>query len=81
MDKQRARQILDGFTEKTVLVVGDVMLDEYVSGRVSRVSPEAPVMVVDADAPGPPTSSTTFVPWAQRPSSSASSARTARRRH
>ncbi len=50
MDKQRAQEILDGFTNKTVLVVGDVMLDEYVSGRVSRVSPEAPVMVVDADA-------------------------------
>ena len=36
-------------------MVGDVMLDEYVWGRVSRVSPEAPVMIVDAD-------SHTFVP-------------------
>ena len=49
MQKQRAQEILDAFTEKRVLVVGDVMLDEYVWGRVSRVSPEAPVMVVDAD--------------------------------
>ncbi len=49
MDKQRAQAILDGFTGKKVLVVGDVMLDEYVWGRVSRISPEAPVMVVDAD--------------------------------
>ena len=49
MEPQRAREILDGFAGKRVLVVGDVMLDEYVWGRVSRVSPEAPVMVVDAD--------------------------------
>ncbi len=49
MDKQRAQEILDGFPGKKVLVVGDVMLDEYVWGRVSRISPEAPVMVVDAD--------------------------------
>ena len=55
MNTQRAQEILDQFTDKKVLVVGDVMLDEYVWGRVSRVSPEAPVMVVDAD-------SHTFVP-------------------
>src|SRR3954470_25000609 len=29
------------------LVVGDVMLDEYVWGRVERISPEAPVPVVE----------------------------------
>ena len=50
MHKQRAQEILDAFVGKRVLVVGDVMLDEYVWGRVSRVSPEAPVMVVDADS-------------------------------
>ncbi len=49
MEKQRAQEILDQFTGKKVLVVGDVMLDEYVWGKVSRISPEAPVMVVDAD--------------------------------
>lgn len=49
MEKQRAQELLDNFVGKRVLVVGDVMLDEYVWGRVSRVSPEAPVMVVDAD--------------------------------
>ena len=55
MNTQRAQMILDNFLGKKVLVVGDVMLDEYVWGKVSRVSPEAPVMVVDAD-------SHTFVP-------------------
>ncbi len=49
MQKRRAEEILDAFTGRRVLVIGDVMLDEYVWGRVSRVSPEAPVMVVDAD--------------------------------
>ena len=32
-----------------VLVVGDFMLDEYVWGQVERISPEAPVMVVNVD--------------------------------
>ncbi len=49
MNTQRVQVILDNFTGKRVLVVGDVMLDEYVWGRVSRISPEAPVMVVDAE--------------------------------
>ena len=32
---------------RRVLVVGDVMLDEFLWGRVSRISPEAPVPVVE----------------------------------
>src|ERR1700759_401443 len=35
-----------GFGRKRVLVVGDVMLDRYIWGDVSRISPEAPVPVV-----------------------------------
>src|SRR5262249_28844918 len=38
--------VCDGFPRVRVLVVGDVMLDRYVQGTVSRVSPEAPVPVV-----------------------------------
>ncbi len=34
------------FTQHRVLIVGDVMVDAYVWGRVERVSPEAPVPVV-----------------------------------
>src|SRR6187397_485443 len=34
------------FSSKRVLVIGDVMLDEFVWGKVSRISPEAPVPVV-----------------------------------
>lgn len=37
---------VDGFSRCGVLVVGDVMLDEYVTGAVERISPEAPVPVV-----------------------------------
>jgi D-beta-D-heptose 7-phosphate kinase/D-beta-D-heptose 1-phosphate adenosyltransferase len=41
-----ARALFERMRDKRVLVVGDVMLDEWVWGRVSRVSPEAPVPVV-----------------------------------
>jgi rfaE bifunctional protein kinase chain/domain len=37
------------FRGKRVLVVGDVILDRYLWGRSTRVSPEAPVLVVDVD--------------------------------
>ena len=38
--------ILDRFPQQTVLVVGDVMLDQFLIGTVDRISPEAPVPVV-----------------------------------
>lgn len=37
---------IDTFQELRVLVIGDLMLDEYLWGRVDRISPEAPVPVV-----------------------------------
>ncbi len=37
------------FRGKRVLVVGDVILDRYLWGRAARVSPEAPVLVVDVE--------------------------------
>ena len=36
--------------EARVLVVGDVMLDRYITGSVDRISPEAPVPVVRVEA-------------------------------
>jgi len=39
--------IVERFCEKRILVVGDVMLDRFIWGRVTRVSPEAPVPVVE----------------------------------
>jgi D-beta-D-heptose 7-phosphate kinase/D-beta-D-heptose 1-phosphate adenosyltransferase len=46
MDKSRLAALLNHFCEKTILVLGDVMLDRFVWGNVSRISPEAPVPVV-----------------------------------
>ena len=43
----RAKQILAAAQKARVLVVGDVMLDQFIWGGVSRISPEAPVPVVD----------------------------------
>jgi D-beta-D-heptose 7-phosphate kinase/D-beta-D-heptose 1-phosphate adenosyltransferase len=45
----RASELVARFGETSVLIVGDVMLDHFVVGRVSRISPEAPVPVVEHD--------------------------------
>src|SRR5512136_3037307 len=45
----RAREILSRFPQASILIVGDVMLDHFVVGRVNRISPEAPVPVVEHD--------------------------------
>jgi len=42
----RAKQVLANFAHQRILVVGDLMLDRYIYGSVSRISPEAPVPVV-----------------------------------
>jgi D-glycero-beta-D-manno-heptose-7-phosphate kinase len=47
MQPERFDQIAAEFPKKRLLVIGDVMLDGYVWGRVSRISPEAPVPVVE----------------------------------
>ncbi len=44
---KRLIRIIDRFARTRVLVVGDVMVDHYVWGSVSRISPEAPVPVVN----------------------------------
>jgi rfaE bifunctional protein kinase chain/domain len=45
--KQRARELLSEIGQRNILVLGDVMLDEFLWGEVTRISPEAPVPVVD----------------------------------
>jgi D-beta-D-heptose 7-phosphate kinase/D-beta-D-heptose 1-phosphate adenosyltransferase len=47
LSPKRVRQILDAAGQTRILVVGDVMLDQFVWGSVARISPEAPVPVVD----------------------------------
>ena len=67
-----------------VLVLGDVMLDEFLWGKVARISPEAPVPVVEIDvarastSAAPPTWPATCARWAARrcwPGSSGTDAR------
>jgi len=50
MTSERLREILDGFPNQHVLVVGDVMLDHYLWGATKRISPEAPVPVVSVES-------------------------------
>jgi D-beta-D-heptose 7-phosphate kinase/D-beta-D-heptose 1-phosphate adenosyltransferase len=45
----RAHEIVQGFAGRRVVVVGDVMLDHFLFGRVQRLSPEAPVPIVEYD--------------------------------
>jgi len=41
------KKIIRGFKDRNILVIGDIILDHYIWGRVSRISPEAPVPVVE----------------------------------
>src|SRR3981081_4119435 len=47
IDKQRVSELLREIGNRNIVVLGDVMLDEFVWGDVTRISPEAPVPVVD----------------------------------
>ena len=47
LSKQRVRDLLLTIRQRRLVVLGDVMLDEFVWGEVTRISPEAPVPVVD----------------------------------
>jgi D-beta-D-heptose 7-phosphate kinase/D-beta-D-heptose 1-phosphate adenosyltransferase len=44
---KKIAQVIGKFSSKKVLVLGDLMLDRYIWGAVSRISPEAPVPVVE----------------------------------
>jgi D-beta-D-heptose 7-phosphate kinase/D-beta-D-heptose 1-phosphate adenosyltransferase len=47
MEIKRAKDIVERFKDLKILVIGDAMLDRYIIGKVSRISPEAPVPVVE----------------------------------
>ena len=49
MELNRFREITSGFVDRNVLVVGDIMLDTYLWGDINRVSPEAPVPIVEVN--------------------------------
>jgi len=47
VNNERLNHIFDNFSNKHLLLIGDVMLDAYIWGNVERMSPEAPVPVLD----------------------------------
>jgi D-glycero-beta-D-manno-heptose-7-phosphate kinase len=47
--RKRVKQLLAAAASARILVLGDVMLDQFIWGNVGRISPEAPVPVVDFD--------------------------------
>lgn len=47
LSRKKALDIIAKFSRSGVLVVGDIMVDHFIWGKVSRISPEAPVPVVD----------------------------------
>ena len=47
LGRERAQALVQAFTGCRVVVVGDVMLDQFLFGRVQRLSPEAPVPIVE----------------------------------
>ena len=49
MDKQRFEEISGLFSQKSILVIGDVMLDKFMWGKADRISPEAPVPIISID--------------------------------
>ena len=47
MTEQEIRKVFSSFNDKKVLLIGDAMIDKYIWGKVNRMSPEAPVPVVE----------------------------------
>jgi rfaE bifunctional protein kinase chain/domain len=48
--RERLLALVDGFSSRRVLVVGDLIADEFIYGEVARVSREAPVLILKYDA-------------------------------
>src|SRR2546423_8259128 len=49
LERARAEQLMARFAERRIVVLGDLMLDEFIWCRVRRISPEAPVPVVEVE--------------------------------
>ena len=50
LTQDRLRTLIDAFKGKRVAVIGDLMIDQYFWGSVQRVSPEAPVPIVEVES-------------------------------
>jgi D-beta-D-heptose 7-phosphate kinase/D-beta-D-heptose 1-phosphate adenosyltransferase len=49
ISSDRIKEITEKFKKARIMVVGDIMIDEYMWGEVNRISPEAPVPVVEVE--------------------------------
>jgi D-glycero-beta-D-manno-heptose-7-phosphate kinase len=49
LSENRVKELFTKFKNKRIAVVGDVMIDKYLWGSVGRISPEAPVPIVEVD--------------------------------
>ena len=47
MNQNKSKRIFNEFSKKKFLVIGDIMLDSYIFGSSNRISPEAPIPIVD----------------------------------
>lgn len=50
ISEQRLTELFNNLKGKRIAVIGDLMLDKYIWGKVNRISPEAPVPVVDVES-------------------------------
>ena len=50
MDSAHLLALVNALKERTVAVIGDIVADEFVYGRVARVSREAPVLILEYDS-------------------------------
>jgi rfaE bifunctional protein kinase chain/domain len=48
--RERLLALIDGFSNRRILVVGDLIADEFIYGQVTRISREAPVLILKYDA-------------------------------
>ncbi len=47
INRKKLERLIRGFPSQKIMVIGDIMLDEYIEGTVDRISPEAPIPVVN----------------------------------
>ncbi|NBC82238.1 MAG: D-glycero-beta-D-manno-heptose-7-phosphate kinase [Bacteroidetes bacterium] len=50
INKEEVKQLIKRFSSKKIMVIGDVMVDAYLWGKVDRISPEAPVPVISCSS-------------------------------
>jgi len=50
LKKDRLLEIIEKYSQAGIMVIGDIMLDEYIFGQTTRISREAPVLILKFEA-------------------------------